>query len=284
MILETIRQVYPHLSKSQKRLADFIASAYQQAAFMTASRMAQHLGVNEATVIRFAQRLGYQGYPEMIRDVQAVLQEELKAPEAAEAGQAAATALLAGLKAEAEGLQRGASHVQGELAQRLVNLLREGRRIYVAGQGASWHLAGAFAAGLTGVGLDGRAVPGDAEALAQVLALLREGDVLVGVAAAHESPEMARALTAARARGAHTLAVTRSTTSRMAQAADVALVCPAPSMGVAAAMLDALVQALASLDAAGARRLGRAVAEAVRWVRGDGGQAQPGRESSEDLL
>lgn len=279
MILEKIRQVYPHLTKSQKRLADFIANSYQEAAFMTASRMARHLNVNEATVIRFAQRLGYQGYPEMIRDVQAVLQEELKAREAAGAGQAAGAALLAGLKAEVEGLQRAASHVPAELARQLVTALREARRIYVAGQGASHHLAAAFATGLVGTGLDGRAVAGEPEALAQALALLQEGDVLVGVAAAQESPEIARTLAAARARGVRTVALSRSPTSRTAQAAELALTCPAPSIGVAGAVLDALVAALASLDAAGARQLSRAVDEAARQVRGDG----RGRESNEGL-
>ena len=43
MILEKIRQLYPKLTKSQKRLADFIATSYQEAAFMTASRLARRV-------------------------------------------------------------------------------------------------------------------------------------------------------------------------------------------------------------------------------------------------
>ena len=78
MILEKIRQIYPQLTKSQSRLADFIAASYQEAAFMTASRLARRVGVNEATVIRFAQRLDYAGYPDLIQDIQAIVQEELK--------------------------------------------------------------------------------------------------------------------------------------------------------------------------------------------------------------
>ena len=33
---------------------------------MTASQLADHLGMNEATVIQFAQRLGYRGYPQLV--------------------------------------------------------------------------------------------------------------------------------------------------------------------------------------------------------------------------
>ena len=79
MVLEKIRQLYPELTKSQRRLADFVAVSYREAAFMTASRLARKLGVNEATVIRFAQRLGYSGYPEFVQDVRAVVQDELGA-------------------------------------------------------------------------------------------------------------------------------------------------------------------------------------------------------------
>ena len=39
-VLERIRQVYPQLTKSQKRLADFVTAYYREAAFMTASRLA----------------------------------------------------------------------------------------------------------------------------------------------------------------------------------------------------------------------------------------------------
>ncbi len=275
MILEKIRQIYPHLTKSQRKLADFVANSYPEAAFMTASRLARHLSVNEATVIRFAQRLGYQGYPQMIRDVQAVLQEELAARDGAALGRSAGAAFAAGLKDELESLQRAASHVPGELVERLATALREAHRIYVTGQGASYHLAGMFAAGLAAIGLDGRMVAGEPEALAQALAGLRPGDLLVGIAVVRESPEVARAPPTARARGVHTLAVSGSPTSGTAQAAHLVLTCPpsehsaALMNGVAAALLEALLRALAGVDPEGAKRAAAALDEAAQAVRGD---------------
>ncbi len=269
MILEKIRQAYPQLSKSQKRLADLVANAYQEAAFMTASRMARRAGVNEATVIRFAQRLGYPGFPEFVRDIQALVQEELKGPEAAEAQ----VPLVKSLSDEVECLQRLASHVSRESAERAVGLLAGRRRICVAGQGVSYWLAGAFATELAASGRQAWAVPGDAQSLAQALAELTESDALVGVAAMRESPELARALAVARERGVPTLAVAWSPLSATAQAADAALSGPggesepAHSVGAIAALLDALAQSLSGLNRAGAKSFARTVDGALRRLQ-----------------
>ncbi len=274
MILDKIRQVYPQLTKSQKKLADFIASSYQEAAFMTASRLARHLSINEATVIRFAQRLGYPGYPQLIRDVQAIVQEEIRTRGEMAAAGPAGELFLASLNGELEMVQRTVSHVSAENAQRIMALLAGRRRIVVAGQGFSYHLAGTLAGGLAALGLDARLVAGDPESLGLGLASLEAADALVGISATRDSPEIARALAAARERGAATLAVTGSPVSAAAQAAEIALTwpandrLPAQPLGGAAILLDALVQAMARRDAEGARRTAQATAEAARALRG----------------
>jgi DNA-binding MurR/RpiR family transcriptional regulator len=274
MILEKIRQVYPELTKSQKKLADFIANSYQEAAFMTASRLARRLDVNEATVIRFAQRLGYPGFPELIHDVQAIVQEELKTRGEGEGVAAPEEPLVVVLKNEMEALQRAVSHVSADLAHRLTALLRGTRRIYAVGEGLSYHLAGLLALGLAGLGHDARAVTGDPASLAVALADLEGTDALIGIALGSEDTEIARALRAARDRGARTLAITASPISKSAQVADVALTSPAddlfamPSFAVAATFADALAQAVAGFDPEGAQRYVQAVEEVSRQLRG----------------
>lgn len=273
MILEKIRQVYSDLTKSQKRLADFIANSYQEAAFMTASRMAKRVNVNEATVIRFAQRLGYDGYPELIHDVQAIVQEELKT-RGEEAAAGAEEPLVVSLQKELENLERAVSHVSPEMAHRATALLRGTRRIYVVGQGVSYYLAGILATGLAGLGLDARLAAGDPQSLALALADLEETDALVGVSARQDGPELVRAIKAARERKVRTLALTWSPISPLAQAADTALTCPTndlfaiPSVAVMATFVDALIQAMASFDLVGAQQFTQATNELVRSLRG----------------
>src|SRR5512139_3372986 len=77
MFREQIRKHYDHLSRSYRRVADFILSDYRTAAFMTAAALADAVDVDTTTVVRFAQRLGYPGFPELIEDIQHQVKVEL---------------------------------------------------------------------------------------------------------------------------------------------------------------------------------------------------------------
>jgi DNA-binding MurR/RpiR family transcriptional regulator len=77
MFREQIRKHYDHLSRSYRRVADFILGEYRTAAFMTAAALADAVEVDTTTVVRFAQRLGYPGFPELIEDIQTQVKLEL---------------------------------------------------------------------------------------------------------------------------------------------------------------------------------------------------------------
>lgn len=50
------------LTKTQRRVVDFILAHAEQAAFMTAADLGKALGVSDATVVRVAQTLGFEGF------------------------------------------------------------------------------------------------------------------------------------------------------------------------------------------------------------------------------
>lgn len=258
MILEKIRQIYPKLTKSQKRLADYIAVSYQEAAFMTASRLARTLLVNEATVIRFAQRLGYPGYPELVRDIQEMVQDELRARGADEPVAVGEEALLAVLENEMDTLQRAVGRITPELARQVDSLLCAAERILVVGEGISGALAAVMAGSLRALGVPAECPPADTLSLAVALDDVTPGCVVVGVSAVGESWGVANALRYACERGAHTLALAWSPIAPAAQSAELAICCPAnelraPSVAVIATMMDALVQVVAARRADGLR-------------------------------
>ena len=64
-VLHTIEDRMAAFSKGQKRIAHYILDHYDQAAFMTASKLGKLTEVSESTVVRFAAELGYDGYPSM---------------------------------------------------------------------------------------------------------------------------------------------------------------------------------------------------------------------------
>ena len=63
-LVQRLEDGYNKFSKGQKKLADFIREDYDKAAFMTAAKMGEEVGVSESTVVRFATALGYEGYPQ----------------------------------------------------------------------------------------------------------------------------------------------------------------------------------------------------------------------------
>ena len=65
------------LTASQSRAAQYIMDHYDEAIFLTASKLARQVGVSEATIVRLAQILGFDGYPEMQRMLRENLQNRL---------------------------------------------------------------------------------------------------------------------------------------------------------------------------------------------------------------
>lgn len=73
---EKIKEKYQTLSKSQKKIADYIMEHFEQAAFLNAVRMAETAGVSESTVARFAAVMGYATYGELQKDMLAMIQKK----------------------------------------------------------------------------------------------------------------------------------------------------------------------------------------------------------------
>ncbi|MBR5088596.1 MAG: MurR/RpiR family transcriptional regulator, partial [Ruminiclostridium sp.] len=64
-LIADIERRMPEFSKSQKYIAAYIIEHYEKAAFMTAAKLGVAVGVSESTVVRFADEMGFAGYPEM---------------------------------------------------------------------------------------------------------------------------------------------------------------------------------------------------------------------------
>ena len=65
-VLHTIEDNLSTFSKGQKRIGRYILDHYDQAAFMTASKLGKLTEVSESTVVRFAAELGFDGHAEGI--------------------------------------------------------------------------------------------------------------------------------------------------------------------------------------------------------------------------
>ena len=71
-LIQRLNQSGKKLSKSHRRIAECIVTHYDKAAFMTASKLGEYVGVSESTVVRFASTLGYAGYPQLQKALQEI--------------------------------------------------------------------------------------------------------------------------------------------------------------------------------------------------------------------
>ncbi len=76
-ISQRITQVFNTLSKGQKKIANIIINNYDKAAYLTAAKLGELVGVSESTVVRFAGELGFEGYSDFQRAVQELVRTKL---------------------------------------------------------------------------------------------------------------------------------------------------------------------------------------------------------------
>ncbi len=78
-LITKIQKSMSSFSKGHKAIAKYIVERYDKAAFMTAAKLGNAVGISESTVVRFASELGYDGYPELQKALQEVVRIKLTA-------------------------------------------------------------------------------------------------------------------------------------------------------------------------------------------------------------
>lgn len=63
-IINMINSYYPELTKAEKKIADYILKNIKEVIYMSVTDFAETVGVGEATILRFCQKIGYKGYQE----------------------------------------------------------------------------------------------------------------------------------------------------------------------------------------------------------------------------
>jgi DNA-binding MurR/RpiR family transcriptional regulator len=248
---ERIRQIYEQLSPGYRRIADFLLNSYREAAFMTAAQVGHAAQADTASVVRFAQRLGYPGYPELIAEVQEEVKSDLRRVyEPGPDEQSVGALFRRSLLEDRNNLDYILLHPQDDEVASIVETLEKARRIYVVADGVARSLAGAFGMRLTALGFNTCELPGDTLSRAALTAWLGPEDAFLGISLSGATPGVAVALKIAREQGAHTVAVVSALTNASARAAECVLLAPAKTTGImysitaASTVLQALLQVL----------------------------------------
>ena len=135
-LLKKIEDGYPKFSKGQRKLADFIQKDYDKAAFLTAARMGEEVGVSESTVVRFAMALGYEGYPGFQKALGEMVRTKLNSIQRMEVtyGRISQGEILATvLHSDIEKIKLTMEAIDHETFEMAVDTILNARKIYVVG-------------------------------------------------------------------------------------------------------------------------------------------------------
>ena len=135
-LLQKINEGYPIFSKGQKKLAEFIREDYDKAAFLTAAKMGEEVGVSESTVVRFAMALGYDGYPGFQKALGELVRTKLNSIQRMEVtyGRISQGEILASvLQSDIEKIKLTMETIDHGAFEMAVDTILKARKIYVVG-------------------------------------------------------------------------------------------------------------------------------------------------------
>ncbi len=254
MYREKIREYYDHLSRSYRKVADYIMSNYYEVAFMTAAQLAYAVGVDTTTVVRFSQRLGYNGYPELLQDVREQVKSEIYAAYEPQilSPEDPAGAFRDRISQEQQNLRQLLVHNPPEHVEAIARLLAAAKRILLIGDGYADAVAETVAQMFRHRGVDAEYIPNDAVKKASSLMGVDGSVLVIGVSASDYGRDVARAMEYARTRGAHTLGVIGSMANPANRMSEIVIFAPTDVAGPLPSVVG-LVAAMTSLVLMAAR-------------------------------
>ncbi len=139
--VQLLSEKYGSLTKSEKRIADFIRKNQDEASFLSAAEVANRLDLSEATIVRFARTIGYCSYPAMRSSLQAHFRERIthstrlrtRLDDLRESGDIYEKLTVT----EIDYLTQALKSIDRKKMSQAVDLIRQHQRVYVYGLGPS---------------------------------------------------------------------------------------------------------------------------------------------------
>ena len=250
-----IRERYGHLSRSYRRVADFMLSNYYEVSFMTAAQLAHAVKVDTTTVVRFSQRLGYNGYPDLLADIRTQVKTELYASYEPQelSSDDPANLFRDRIEQERRNLSQVLIHNPPDHVALVATMFAQATRILLVAEGYAGTVAKMMAAQLRHRGIEALAAEHDVVKRTATLLGVDKNTLVIGLSATTYGHDVARSLEFAQERGASTLGIVGSLASPVNRASDQIVFAPTddsgplPSIVALVAAASALVQ-MASRD------------------------------------
>ena len=255
---QLVTDQFNHLTKSEKRVANFLRKNLNEAAFLAASEIAEHLNISEATVVRFARSLGFSSYPALRVNIQTSLRQRVTHSSRIKSrldDLRTSSDIFERLAAsEIDYLGQALETVNREQLQRAVNFMAERKRIYVFGTGPSLSLVDLLEIRLKRFGKDVFSLRSSGREMLEPLLLLGPNDLLIVICFFSINPSLKLVLDYAKEVHCPVIMITDTLDTIIGDKADVVLaasrgpVSEFHSLVVPMTIINALLLALANQE------------------------------------
>lgn len=225
-VYDKIMAKQEEMSKAQKKIASYIIDNPETAAFLTASKLAKNVGVGEATVIRFAVFLGYQGYPDFQWHLQEALKRKWTSAERFEK-----TTLSSGqadsvweevLADDIRNIQTTLENMDHDDFEAAVDAIIQAKRIYIVAYRSAQSI-GQFLEFYLDLVLQNTELIRQADGVSEHLLDIGKDDLVIGLGFSRYTKRTIDVLNYVRERGAKTLVITDHIMSPLAPLGDIQL-------------------------------------------------------------
>ena len=247
-LISHIQSQYTRFSKGQKLIAQYILKNYDKVAFMTACKLGEAVGVSESTVVRFANALGYSGYPKLQDALQEVIKNKLTTVQRVDMVKEFnddSAILKKIVKSDMDNIKDTLEEICEKAFEEAANRILKAKRIYIVGMRSSFTIA-QYLGFYLGIILDSvhviRTDMGDA--FEQVVKI-NEDDVLIAISFPRYSKKSYQIVSYAKEKGAHIVSLTDSPFAPVASFTDNLLLVKSNMVS----FVDSLVPALSIANA-----------------------------------
>jgi DNA-binding MurR/RpiR family transcriptional regulator len=221
-----IRSRFDEFSRSQKDVGQYIVDHLDEASFHTAEELARRANTSSSTVVRFAQALGFEGFPEL----QAAARDEYRRAREGDYGAVDVpnpplfpidqTEFEAALAADHVNVEETARKLDRDEVEASVDLIARADRIVLCGTDQMAFFASYLRHLLMLLDLRCEVVASPSQEGLAKLGRIDDRTVMVGFSAGRPHPLVVRAMKLARNRRAATIAIADATLSEVAKLGD----------------------------------------------------------------
>ncbi len=248
-LLTIIEERMQTFSKGQKQIASYIIEHYDKAAYLTAARLGKLVGVSESTVVRFANELDFEGYPELQDALQKMIRTRLTSIQRMEVTNTRigdGDVLENVLSSDSEKIRYTMDAIDKQAFSEAVERIAGARRIYIIGVRSSSTLAGFLNFNLRMIFDDVKFVQTTSRSeMFEEIMRIGENDVMIAISFPRYSKRIANAVEFAHHAGADVVALTDSDNSPIAEYADQLLIAHSDMVS----FVDSLVAPLSVINA-----------------------------------